>query len=150
MCETETEVRPPIDAYAIALDETGHYEIDAADRPYIERIVGVYVFDRSERTHLCELTPSYYLIHLYDEVRLTPLGMDCEDERRLDEIYQKYEYCESQDIYVHCHSVERLLAQAEERPFTVYHYGEPENEDDAEHDEVMEALREELNCNHPF
>lgn len=164
MCETELqpevneaeeaeeqEPRTPIDAYVVAFDETDHYQIDDEDRPYIERIVGVYLFDRNQRTHCCELTPSYWLIHLYDEVRLTPLGMDCDDEYRLDEIYQKYEYNGGDDIYVHCHSVERIIAKADAKPFTVYHYGDTEvDEDDVDYDDQMEALREELSCNHPF
>jgi hypothetical protein len=148
MCETE--VQTPIDAYAVALDETTNYEIDETDRPYIECIVGVYLFDRNQRTRCCELTPSYWLIHLYDQVRLTPAGQAL-DEYQLDEIYQKYEYCGGEDIYVHCHSVERIIAKANENPFTVYHYGDPEvDEDDVDYDDQMEGVREYLCGNCPF
>jgi hypothetical protein len=144
--EEQAEERTPIDAYVIALDETASYEIDDADRPYVRQIHGVYVFDRNQRTHCCEWTPSYYLIHLYDEVIFTEQG-DTLDEYAADELYQKYEYCGGEDCYVHCHTIERIIERNE--PFTVYHYGDSDvDEHDADYDAQMDAIREDCCCNH--
>ncbi len=148
--ETETE-RLPIDAWAVCLDETGHYNIDPADAPYIAAIHGVYVFDRNQQTHCCELTPSYYLIHLYDSVLFTG---DVSDEKR-EELDEKYCYCESDDIYVHCHEIDLMIAR--NKRGEVSHYGDVaghDREDDGTPEEnrekEMEAIREDLCANCPF
>jgi len=143
MCETETK----IDAYAVALDETANYAIEEADRPYIKKIMGVYLLDRNQRTHCCELTPSYWLMHLYDQVVLTEAGQAL-DEYAVDEL-QKYEYCGGEDIYVHCHSIDALIERNEK--WTVYHYGDPEvDEDDVDYDDQIEGIQEYLCGNCPF
>lgn len=144
MCD---KTQTPIDAYAIALDETANYEIDENDRPYIKQIRAAYLFDRNQRTHCCETTPSYYLIYLYNEMVLTDEGLAL-DEYAVDELYQKYESYSGDDIYVHCCDVERLIERDER--FTVYHYGSPEVDEPGDRDAQMEELREELSCNHPF
>jgi len=74
MSNTTTTDRLPIDIYAVNLDFTDDFAIDPADRPYIENIRAIFMFDRNQRTHCCELTPSYYLIHLYDEIYWTGSG----------------------------------------------------------------------------
>jgi hypothetical protein len=144
----ETEERTPIDAYVVALDETANYEIDKADRPFIREIRGVYLFDRNQRTHCCELTPSYLLIHLYDEVIPSEAGYAL-DDRAVERLYERYECEGGDDRYVHCHTVEGIIAKADR--FGVHHYGDTEvDQQDVDHDEQMEALREHFNCNHPF
>jgi hypothetical protein len=142
---TEIETRTPIDAHVLALDETDHYFIDPPDAPFIARIRGGYLFDRNQRTHGCEWTPSYYLIHLYDQVLLTDAGNALDDDAR-DALYQKYEYEGGDNCYVHCHTVERLIEKAGR--FEHHHYGDPEMDlDDVEYDDQIEALREHLCCN---
>jgi len=154
MCETESESRTLIDAYAVALDETDHYTIEEADRPYIEKIMGVYLFDRNQRTHCCELTPSYWLTHLYDQVILTEVGRALEelDGFAADMFYQEYEQCASDGIYthyVHCHSIDALIERNEK--LTVHHYGNQEFCDrDTDYDDQMEDIREYLCSNRPF
>jgi len=141
--------RLPIDAYAIALDETSFCIIDEADAPLIDKIVSVYLFDRNQRTHCCELTPSYWLIHLYDQVR-TRADADLSDDRA-QELYNKYESFPGADIYVHCHEIDHLIDAKDPEPFTVYHYGETEVDfDDCDYDEQMESLHEHLCGNCPF
>ena len=75
---TTTTERKPIDAYAVALDETTLRPARGRRQPR-QKITGVYVFDRSQRTHLCELTPSYYLIYLYSQIIPTD---DTDDDTR--------------------------------------------------------------------
>ncbi len=151
---TETD-RRVIDAYAVALDETDRCHIERADRPYIARILGAYLFDRNERTHCCELTASYYLIYLFTSVELTDAGHALDDDAR-GELYDRYEMEPSDDCYVHCGEIERMIAAG--KPYTVSHYGDvaesdlEDGIDDANerHSAEMEAIQEDLSCNHPF
>jgi hypothetical protein len=139
--------RLPIDAYVVAFSEVDHYQIREEDRPHIQDIRGVYLFDRHERTFCCEMTPSYWLIHLYDEVVLTPEAQEALDELEKDTIYQEYEYCGGDDIYVHCHTIDGMIEA--DKPNTVYHYGwTAVRYRDSDHEEQMEGLREHFCCNH--
>jgi hypothetical protein len=142
---TATAQEIAIDAYVIALDETEFYSLKPAHRPHVKAIRGVYLFDRNTHTHCCELTPSYYLIHVYDEV--IPAD-DTPDELR-ELLDSEYAYCGGEDKYVHTHAIDRILSEA--RPFTVHHYGDPGvSFDDVERDEQMDALREHFQGNHAF
>ncbi len=137
----------PIDAYVVALDETTHYFISPADRPYIEQIRGAYLFDRNQCTHCCELTPSYYLIYLYNQVLLTEKGNALDDHAQ-NRLFQQYEHY-GDDCYVHCHTVERIIER--NKPQTVCHYGNPEvDQQDVEYNEQMDALQEHFCSNCPF
>jgi len=144
--------RREIDAYAVALDETDHYNIDQADAPFIVRIRGVYLFDRNERTYCCELTPSYFLIHLYDQIEFA----DEADEDVREALDEKYAHEPSDDIYVHCGDIERIIAAG--KPYTVSHYGDCAPNDwedsiadpDERHRAEMERVAEDLCANCPF
>lgn len=113
----DDNVKP--DWWCVALDETRYYNIAEEDKPKIEKIVGVYIFNRSEYTHCCEIAPSYSLIHLYDAVYLTEFGEDFGDE--MDE---KYAHNDSDDCYMHVADVEAIDASKKKQ------YGEAENEDE--------------------
>jgi len=144
MIDTE---RSPIDARLIAMDRTGNFCIDEADAPHIKQIRSVYLYDKNERTHCCELTPSYWLEHLYDEVILTPDAALSDDEREA--LYSKYEDTpyDEQGIYVHCHSIDRIEKRAGRFEYHV-HGDTGVSYDDCDHDEQMEALREHFCGNH--
>jgi hypothetical protein len=154
MSNTAT-ARRPLDAYALNFDRTDDFFIDPEDRPYIESIRSIFAMDRNERTHLCELTPSYFLIHLYDEIYWTDAG-DALDEYKKDELYQAYCYCGTEDEYQHCAGIDRMIEA--DAPGTVEHYGDldpsawaDESEDpDENHAADMEKLREQLCGNCPF
>jgi len=144
----------PIDARVVALNATASYLIDAEDRSFIERIDEVFLYDRNERTCCCELTPSYYLIHLYTSVVFRRDKLP--DERRQEEIEQQYAFLPTDNCYVHCHTIDAIAERAE--PFRYHRHGEPGFEtcraefdsDQAWHDAVMEALREHFCANHPI
>lgn len=142
-----TEETLPIDAHIIAIDETEYYNIAPEHRQHISQIRGVYLFDTNQVTHCCELTPSYYLIHLYNEVIFTD-GDDLDDGTR-DEIEQNYAHEGSDDIYVHCHTVDGMIETA--KRFTHHHYGHTGvSLDDSDYDEQIEGLREHFCCNVAF
>ncbi len=133
-----------IDAWAIALDETDRYSISEADALHIKQIRGVYLFDRNRRTHVCELTPSYWLIHLYDQVIL----VDDDDPQR-DRLYEDYEHCPSDDEYMHCSTIDRIIEQSDYS--VVDHYGNTEvSLDDVDYDDQMESVREYFCGNRSF
>jgi len=136
----------PIDARLIAMDQTRYYAIEEQDRPFIRQIRAVYLYDRNEVTHLCEFTPSYFLIHLYDEVVLTDAGAALDDHRQ-DEIYQRYENCGSEDTYMHCADVDQMARSG--RRFTHHKHGRTGVKlTDVPREEQMESLREHFSCNH--
>ena len=146
MCDTET--RAPIDGYVIAIDETDHYTIDEGDAPYIASIRAVYLFNRNERTNVCELTPSYWLIHLYDEVLLSDDGNSLSDAE-IEAIREKYEnYC-GDCIYVHCRTIDKIIEQNDQN--RIYHYGDTElSYDECDYDEQMQQLEEHFHANWAF
>lgn len=152
MTATIDIARRAIDAYAIARDETEFYNIDPADAPLIERIMGVYVFDRNERVHCGELTASYYLIHCYAAIHFTDAASD-HDRERLDE---KYGYAEGDSIYIHCRDIEKVI-KAGQRD-RINHYGDvaPNHLEDGIEDadeqrsREIESIREDLCANRPF
>jgi len=144
----EKQQRLPIDAHIIALDKTHNYLIKDEDKPFVETIRGIYFFDRNEITRCCELTPSYYLYHLYDEVVLTKLGNSLSEEDR-DNLYQKYEFCGGEDIYVHCNTIDKIVKIAPK--FGYHHYGNTGvSYDDTDYEEQIESLREHFCGNHYF
>ena len=134
----------PIDAVVIARDETLHYAIRPNHRKHISAIRGVYLFNRNEITHCCEITPSYHLIHLYDEVILT--DADCADDIR-EKLCEQYETCGGENIYVHCHEIDAKIEA--NKPNTVHIHGETGIPyDDSDYDEQIEGLREHFCGNH--
>src|SRR6266542_4446031 len=79
---TDIENHVTIDARVIALNRTHNYLIDEKHQPSIARIEEVYLYDKHQHTHCCELTPSYYLIHLYSRVIFTPEGDKLNDHEQ--------------------------------------------------------------------
>jgi hypothetical protein len=136
----------PIDARLIAINQTEFYAIEEQDRPFIRAIRAVYLYDRNEVTHLCEFTPSYYLIHLYDEVVLTDAGAALDDFQK-DEIYQRYENEPSDNTYMHCADVDQMARSG--RRFTHRKHGRTGVKlSDVPREEQMESLREHYCGNH--
>ena len=138
---TDSELHTlPIDARVISLDETSYFNIDPADAPYIAEIRSGYFFDRNEVTHCCELTGSHYLIFISTSAILTDAGQELTDEQK-DELYEKYECYGGDDIYVHCHTIDRLIEKAGR--FEHHHYGETGvSYEESDYAEQIEGLRE--------
>jgi len=128
----------PRDIVAVSFDETRNYTIDPADRPFIDRILGVYILDRSSRTFCCESTPSYDLRHVYDTV---VVGVDCPEDVA-DRLDATYAHNGGDDIYVHCRVIEALPVDR----IRVWGGDDP-TESDAE---AMESAREHFQGNCPF
>lgn len=143
-------VRP--DWWVVALDETKHWNIPREDRRYIGKIIEVFFFNRNSYTYVAEITPSYYLIHAYNDVWFKR-GSDSKRE----ELHTKYIYdsgVTNEDTYMHVGTVENYMKK---HPKMVYHYGQS----DADHDEedresgdetrrAEDEVREWLNGNPPL
>ncbi len=106
--------------WAVGLDVTRHYKIAPEDRPHIRRIIDTFIYDRSTVTHLCELTPSYFLVFLHTEIEWEGFPAD-EIRERLDD---RYAHEPTDDCYMHCRDIERI--EKMHVPF-----GQPATEDEA-------------------
>ena len=145
MCEH----RLPIDARVIAIDETELYTFPEEHKPYIEKILAVYLYDANERTHLCELTASHFMRFLYHTAVLTEEGEALDDDK-VEKLYDEYELENyNEDQYMHCADLERLADKGTERNYL--NYGETDvSYEDSEYDDQIEGLIEHFNGNPPF
>jgi len=133
-----------IDAYLIALDETDCYVIPTDDAPYIDKVRGIYLFDRNERVHCCEMTASHYLMYVYTSVLLTAAGESLpeEEQERISDWYKM-----GDDRYLHCRDVDALIAAGDDH----HVYGATGvSYDDVDHDVQMDGLREHFSGNQPI
>ena len=146
------------DIHVIALTETSHWTIREQDKPYLKSIVGIYCFNKNEQTHCCEITPSYELHHVENQVRLTKAGLALGEDGSggWEELVDYYETAATDDgiIYMHCHVVDALIekVQASGEKFRHHHQGDPlEGIADADYpdwtDKLMESVREGLLAN---
>lgn len=140
----------PIDARVIALNETEFYYLPDEHKRYIRAIRGIYLYDANRHTHCCELTPSYWLIFLYNSVILTEEGLALGGTKG--ELYDEYEYgTGGEDCYMHCHTVDRLAKAAEAGLGDYYAHGATEvSYKDSDYDEQIEGLVEHFIGNPPF
>jgi len=108
----DPDCKVPPDWWCISFDETVHWNIAEEDKPYIEKMMGVYFYDRSEYTYCCEVTPSYWLRHLGN---VAYCRWDTPDEVR-ERIYDKYEIGGYDDsCYMHVRVVEAIPAERKVR-----------------------------------
>jgi hypothetical protein len=148
----ETDIHTlPIDAHVVAIDATEFYEIDKADRPFIAAIRNVYLYDKNSLTHICSLTPSYWLVHLYDQVIFNKKGNKLSDDRK-NEIYEKYEFCGNDDDYFDCGRIDAIedAGLAGKRFVHHYHGATGVSYEDTPYDEQIDSLREHFSGNTPI
>lgn len=97
----------PPDWQCVALEETQHWNLAEEDRPFIVKMMGVYIHDRSSYTYCCELTPSYFMIYLGD---VAVLKHDTPDDVR-ERINEKYECSyQGESGYMHVRDIEAVAA----------------------------------------
>jgi len=116
----------------IALNETQFYRFQKEDCVLIKEIRAAYAYNPESRTHLCELTPSYFLRYLYSYIVLED-GVEVSDDKR-SELDERYCYEPTDDTYMHCLTVKNLDCPKKE-------CGEFED---------MDAACEHLNANWPL
>jgi len=128
----EAIVQP--DFKIVYLDQTSNWLESIRDQLKGGRIWAVYLFDKNQITHCCELTPSYALHFIRDEGEMGD-GTDI-DEKLQDEI-QGADNCTDVD-YFHCRIIDLL---PEDRFADVSHN---EDYDPAKHDNKEEWYKDEL------
>ncbi len=135
----------PINAWLIALDKTHEYNIDAEDALHIEKVEGVYLFDRNQVTHCGSTEPFYDLRYLYTIITV----VDGLSDKRREELEEKYAYETGNDCYAHTKLVDSIIEEGD--PSLVEQYGDPgvafEN---VEYDDQMYAVGEHYVCNRPL
>lgn len=100
---------PAPDICVIALDETGVWELSALpNSEVIDKMAGVYLFDRNRHVHACEITPSYELWPMYDEFVMKPDHQNHEDLEALeDEVRSAFD---STVGYYHVSDIDKWIA----------------------------------------
>jgi len=130
------------DWYAAQFNETRGWNLPVEYRPYVERIMGVYFYDATERTYCCEITPSYCLRFLYNYVVFTS---DTPDDVReeLSERFSNDFAHDGEDLYMHCRAVDGIPSSRKR------HYGatSPDCEDESDR---QDEVREHYQGNCPF
>ena len=139
-----TKRRKAIDCFVVALDETTHYCVRDEHKSLIAEIRGIYMLDRNEITYCCELTPSYYLIYIQDQVILTPEADKTLTDEEKGSIYEEYEQSGGDNIYVHCRQIDNIIRSRKK----VHHYGKTGVKySDSSYEEQIEGLREHFQGN---
>jgi len=117
--------------WAVGLDVTDHFQIEDEDKPFISRIIDVFIYDKTEHTHCCELIPSYWLVYLNTFVLFEGEAPDEVHER----VVERYCHVPTEDCYIHISDVDKL------KDWHVKFHGEAEN---------LEEAREYWSGNPPF
>lgn len=96
----------------VAIDVTHNYEIAEDDKPFIKRILDVFIYDVNEHTYCCEITPSHWMIYVQTEIDF--------DYRRLhrrkhydgisERLEMKYAHEQTDDCYMHVSDVAAMLS----------------------------------------
>lgn len=96
--EPKTKIKI-VDMHVIALDETKYWREDIAKACGV--IKRVYMFDRNEQTHCCELTPSYFLYPLYSFA-----SNEISDE--MDDKLRSGDNSSLEGMYVHVSNIDKM------------------------------------------
>lgn len=144
--DSRAEAKPrtlPVDAFVVGFDETYAWNLAPEDKPWIKEIRGVYLFDRNEVTHCCEVTPSYFMRFCYHAFVLVDAATDEVSER----IHEEYGTEPQDDCYMHCSEVDRFVS---EHPEWVRHPPAEPQESLSESGEAFDDLWEWCCCNPPL
>lgn len=125
------------DFHVIKIDETRFFNdeklVKAAGKIFV-----IYMYDKNERTYCCELTPSYYLIPLYNYSE-NWLEDDLNDElmnlEHLNDV-----------MYVHCSDIDNGGFEQKAKDCNGYYYAT----DGRKHKELLENAEEVLRVNRDF
>lgn len=102
----------------VKIDETRHWNEKWLKDNNIKRVVATFIYDFREVTHLCELTPSYYLRHIQSQAEIdadvsemTDAEFDAflEESARVDDEVRDAEALNDNDMYVHCWEVDGVV-----------------------------------------
>jgi hypothetical protein len=145
VARTDKNIRP--DLHNASFDQTQNFIIQAENEPHVAAILGVYAWDSTAHTHLCEFTPSYWMLNLGHIVRLTDEAEAKLSDREREAIYSAYEtvYDDNGGCYMHVHEVEGIVEKIKVAPFRYDHLGHPPTTlDDYDSEAQFEKAIEEM------
>jgi hypothetical protein len=122
---------------AVRIDETQYWSDDVQEK--VDKIYGVYLFDKNQHTHLCELTPSYCLWYMGFAVYAD--GLDADELCELEDDMRSNDYSEPV-TYMHCSAVDKMDAENFDWDFNVDHENYDYDDEDSYRDmidDMMEA-----------
>lgn len=107
MPNTESEIVPSV--LAVRLDETSNWDADFLKKYRIEKVFGVYVYNRNRRVHCCEMTASYELNFVESQFEFEA-GFYPEDQlsEEIDDLRIEAEAGTELVSYYHCHSIDKI------------------------------------------
>lgn len=153
----------PIDIWVVALDETKYWLFQ--DQPWaglVERIEGVYFFDRNRITHLCSFSGSYWLEHVESRIiwknDWTPdsyVNPVSDETRERAQEWINSGLIDDQSKYADEHGIDQFIERVQSDDSRVVHRGDPgfdpeqaEGEDaEQKYQTVMDAVLESLRAN---
>lgn len=137
------------DFRVIAIDES-EYITDPAILEKAGRVFGVYMYDKNEVTHCCEITPSYCLYPLYNSWEKSGDDYYEEHEAERDEIEDDLRLRDYDVTYMYCYSVDALEQKLKGEQFR-YHilgdFGGREGMTDEQYNELRDRAEEYCRCN---
>jgi len=83
-------------------DVTHYWVLGDGDQEKVERIVTVYLYNKNEVTHCCEITPSYCLWPVETRAEFRD-GVSDLDIDRIDGNIRRW--ADDEVVYVHCHAL---------------------------------------------
>jgi len=127
-----SQVLPKIGA--VRIDETHYWSEDVQEK--VDKVWGIYIFDKNTHTHCCEITPSYCLYNAGFAIEAPELDQDELEELEQD-MYAGF--CTEPVTYMHCHSVDKM---PEENFDWDFHLNEDEYnfDDDDEYQQMMDDM----------
>jgi hypothetical protein len=106
---TETRDLGKMDLCLVRLDETGYYDSGFLKKIGVKRVWGVYLYDRGEQTHCCEVTPSYWLVQVDIAVEFSFSRTDPAYEKKSEKAEMEIRQVQENDgMYFHCHQIDIL------------------------------------------
>jgi len=132
------------DWWLIGRVETRFWNFDKDLLPFVDKVVGVYAFNRAEVTHCCEVTPSFTLWSMGDYVVPKPDTPDAIQEKLDDFINSASK--DSDPSYVHCRGIIKQL-RSRAAPRRVYRVGFVDEE---ELETQLDHVRDIWNSNPKF
>lgn len=96
--------------HRVKVDDTSGWDEGLLSKHHIVKTETVYVFDRSQRTYCCEITPSYEMWPSHYELSFKD---GTSDEKREDawEVVEDNFYLE-EIKYIHCRDIDRQEVQS--------------------------------------
>ena len=129
------------------IDETAAWKHDWPDElKDVDKVWGIYIYDKSRRTFLCELTPSYCLECISSDFDSTKEM----NEYECDAIYTVIEHNMEGVYYHHCPQIDSLPCENNVKIESLRDIEESEYADEESYNELFEEMHDAERANPTF